>query len=40
MKDAFSGADHMLASVPSGERYIVLGYFNAHVGCKEHVGDQ
>ena len=31
---------HMLASVPSGEKYVVLGDFNAHVGSKEHMGDQ
>ena len=27
-------------SVPAGEKYIVLGDFNAHVGSKQVVGDQ
>ena len=41
VKDAFfQELDHMLASVPSGERYVVLGDFNACVGSREHVGDQ
>ena len=28
----------MLASVPSGEKYVVLGDFNAHVGSRETYG--
>ena len=41
VKDAFffQELDHMLASVSPGENYVVLGYFNAHVGYREHVGD-
>ena len=41
MKDAFfQELDHMLASILSGEKYVVLGDFNAHVGSRKHVGDQ
>ena len=41
VKDAFfQELDHMLASVPSGEKYVVLGDFNARVGSREDVGDQ
>ena len=41
VKDAFFQVlDHMLANVPSGKRYVVLGDFNARVGSREHVEDQ
>ena len=41
VKDAFlQELDHMLVSVPSGEKYVVLGDFNHHVGSREHVRDQ
>ena len=36
----FQEFDHKLASGPSGEKYVVLGDFNARVGSREHVGDQ
>ena len=40
VKDAFfQELDHIFASVPSGEKYVVLSDFNAHIGSREHVGD-
>ena len=40
MKDAFFlELEHMLSSIPSGEKYVVLGDFNARVGSREYVGD-
>ena len=40
MKDEFFlELGHMLSSIPSGEKYVVLGDFNARVGSREYVGD-
>ena len=41
VKDVFfQELDNMLVSVPSGEKYVVLGDFNACVGSREDVEDQ
>ena len=41
VKDAFfQELDHILASVLSGEKSVLLGDFNACVGSREHVGDK
>ena len=36
----FHELDHMLASIPSGEKYVVLGDWNAYVWSRQHMGDQ
>ena len=32
--------ESILAAIPTGEKYVILGDFNAHVGSREFVGDR
>ena len=39
VKDAFyQDLESILAAIPTGEKYVILGNFNAHVGSRECVG--
>ena len=41
MKDAFfQNLESILAAIPTGEKYVILGDFNAHVRSRECVGDR
>ena len=41
VKDAFyQDLGSILAAIPIGEKYVILGDFNAHVGSRECVGDR
>ena len=41
MKDAFfQDFESILAAIPTGEKYVILGDFNAHVESRECVGDR
>ena len=36
----FLEIDHILSSVPLGEKYVMLSEFNSRLGSREHVEDQ
>ena len=36
----FQGLESILAAILRGEKYVILGDFNAHVGSRECVGDR
>ena len=41
MKDAFfQDLESILAAIPTGEKYVILGDFNARMGSRKCVGDR